>query len=144
MLNVEAAVYAALTSNADVAALLATYADAPAVFTDEDVPGDAPTPYVVVSDAVGSFNRDDKNRRGREELRQIEVYDDRTGSSRAIRVLAETVRDALHRQPLVMEGGKAVLVRVGPPSLLEVGAELRGRVMQLRIVIDESADQFAG
>lgn len=137
MLDVAGALYAALINDAPTAALLATYDDAPAVFTGDAVPGDAEPPFLVIDGSQGETPLDDKTTRAREVIVAIEVHAERTGSSTKVDTLARTVLAALHRKPFAIDGGTMLVSDVSGPSSLGSGDELVSRLLQVRMLIDQ-------
>jgi len=130
------AIYDRLVGDYDLGALLASYGEAPAVFTVDPVPGDATLPYVVTAGQVWARAFDTKTTRGRELSRDVRCYTEADGSAILVEAIAEQVRELLHRQPLTIEGfGVWLMECSGPVAMSE--PDVQGRIVSVRITIME-------
>jgi hypothetical protein len=135
----DVALYDTLTADVTLAALLATYEGAPAVFTTDPAPQDASLPYIVSAGAVSQapYDTKDSNARGRTLLRDVRCYTARDGSAETVEEIAERVRALLHRQALtVADWAICVAECTGPVAADE--AEAYGRVVTVRWIVFEA------
>jgi hypothetical protein len=133
------AIHNLLTSDATLAALLATYGEygGPAVFTTDPAPGDATLPYVVSAGDVVDAAFDTKTVAGRRIWRDVRCYAPATGSSETVERIAERVRKLLHRTPFAVDGWNIHIVEcAGPVAADEPGAY--GRIVTAKITMMEA------
>jgi hypothetical protein len=135
------ALYDTLTGDATLAALLATYEGAAAVFTTDPAPEDATLPYIVTAGAVAQtpYDTKDANYRGRTLMRDVRCYADADGSAATVEAIAERVRALLHRQAITVEDWAICVAEcMGPIAADEPDAY--GRVVTIRWIVMEAED----
>lgn len=97
MSNVTQALFTRLSSDTTLAAMLAVYQNAPAVFAGPKVPEDAARPYVFIPAPMTDTSWDAKVERGRDTEREVWAVTDNAGSMAPCETIAERVRTLLHR-----------------------------------------------
>jgi len=127
------AIYDRLVGDYDLGVLLASYGEAPAVFTEDPVPGDAELAYVVTAGQVWARAFDTKTTRGRELVRDVRCF---ARSTILVEIIAERVRKLLHRQPLTIEGFGVWLMECSGPVVVSE-PDVQGRIVSVRMVIME-------
>lgn len=135
------ALYDTLTADATLAALLATYEGAAAVFTTDPAPDDATLPYIVTAGAVAQtpYDTKDANYRGRTLMRDVRCYAEANGSAETVEAIAERVRALLHRQAIMVEDWAICVAEcMGPIAADEPDAY--GRVVTVRWIVFEKDD----
>ncbi len=132
-----AALYSRLAADSTLAALLATYGDAPAIFTTDPAPGDAVLPYIVTAGEVTQTAWDTKTTRGRMAVRDVRCYAADSGSAAAVEAIAERVRALLHRHELVISGYTTVIADCNGPVTADE-ADAYGRIVTVTLHIEES------
>lgn len=137
-MNLTAAVHARLAGDATLAAMLAKYDGAPAVFTTDPPPDDAALPYIVVPGDLAQNPFDTKDLRGREIYRDVRCYTPATGSSKLVDDIAERTRFLLHRHRLVVDGVPVMLARVTGPRAAAAEEQSYGRLLTLYVKTDLS------
>lgn len=119
-MNSTATIFARLSA---VAASLATYEGAPAIF-DETAPDDFLTqdpkpelPFIVIAAPSSDVALETFTERGRLVVQDVRGYQRRTGSAAELDTLMRAVRDLFHNAPetLVVTGGKCDVCRVNGP-----------------------------
>lgn len=142
-MNLTQALYTFLAEDADLTALLATYQDAPAIFTTDPAPGDAALPYIVSAGEVTQVPMDTKTTRGRDLRRDVRCYAAATGSAVLVEQIAERVRALLHRQPIVIAGFNWLVSDITGPIVADEretqsGRDTYGRVLTLSLKAQEA------
>jgi len=128
--------YDRLTGDETLAAMLAEWQGAPAVFTVEPVPPDAELPYLVTAGQVADAAFDTKTTRGRALMRDVRCYAEADGST-LIETIAERVRALLHQHRLAIEGYDTLIATAsGPVAANE--SEVYGRVVTVRLTVVEA------
>lgn len=130
------ALYDILAGDGTLAALLATYRGAPAIFTIDPAPGDAVLPYIVAAGEVTQPPFDTKTTRGREIWRDVRCYAAVDGSATTVEAIAERVRELLHRQPLAAAGFTWIWSECSGPIAADE-LESYGRIVTAKIVYEE-------
>lgn len=131
---VSAAFHDRLTGDAPLAALLATWNSAPAVFTQDPPPGKATLPYIITAGSVSDVPWDTKQTRGREIRRDVRCYTVLDDAPDVVEAIAERVRTLFHRQALTVEGFGVWLTEcVGPITADEPDAY--GRIVTVRLIM---------
>lgn len=145
------AIYDALSGDATLVALLATYGSdsppAPAIFTSWPVPANATRPYIVSAGETGVSNFDELAPTGGESppthlgldaLRDVHCYADNDGSASTIEAIARRIRKVLHRTALTVPNGSHIMTQcVSGPVLAPTDDSLVGRMLTFRIVAME-------
>jgi hypothetical protein len=134
--NLTAAVYSRMATDATLTALLASYGAGPAVFTADPAPGDAELPYIVSAGEVAQSASDTKTTRGRQVWRDVRCYAPATGSAETVEAIAERVRALFHRHALEVDGFETWVAEAGGPITADE-EEAYGRVVTLRLVLKE-------
>jgi hypothetical protein len=119
-----------------LAAMLATYEGAPAVFTADPVPGDALLPYIVSAGEVVDTPFDTKTTRGRTVWRDVRCYDNASGSAAVVELMAERVRALFHRQALSISDFAWIWGECSGPIVADE-LDAYGRIVTVRITIEE-------
>lgn len=135
-MNLTAAIYDRLVTDATLAAMLATYGEDVAIFTTDPTPGDAELPYIVSAGEVAARSFDTKTTRGREVWRDIRCYAPATGSAVLVEQIAERVRALLHRHALVVAGHETWVAEVSGPIAADE-EDAYGRVVTVRLICME-------
>jgi len=118
-MNLAAAIYDRLASDATLTAMLSTYGGAPAVFTADPAPGDAELPYIVTAGQTADAPFDTKTTRGREVWRDVRCYAAASGSCVIVDQIAERVRVLVHRSPLTVDSHTNWLAEVSGPIVAD-------------------------
>ena len=128
--------YECMAGDPTLAAMLATYKGAPAVFTTDPVPGDALLPYIVTAGEVVGTPFDTKTSRGRTVWRDVRCYDNANGSAVQVELMAERVRALFHRQAISITDFEWIWGECSGPIVAD---ELKayGRVVTVKITIEE-------
>ena len=134
-----AAVYDVLTTDAELAALLASYNGLPAVFTVDPAPGDAVLPYIVTAGNVADSGWDTKTGLGRHVFRDVRCYAAADGSAVTVEAIAERVRELFHRQPLVVSGFGVLVAICSGPVASDEGAAY-GRIVTCQWKMEQVED----
>lgn len=98
--DLSAPIFAALTGNTAIAAMLPTYVGAKTVFTARPAPADATYPMIISAGDVTRTDQDFVNNPLPVVIRDISIFgqNDTPAHSRAVESLALMVRDLFHRQ----------------------------------------------
>ncbi len=131
-----AAIYTLLAGDAQLAALLATYNGAPAVFTTDPAPGDATLPYIVSAGNVADAPFDTKTGNGRQVWRDVRCYAAADGSAVTIEAIGERVRQLLHRASLTVDGFNVFMTDCSGPSVADE-PDAYGRIVSVRLMAME-------
>ncbi len=97
-MSIMADLFVLLSTDAGITAQLATYESAAAVFSGS-VPRDATCPYVLLVEAGTSGESQNRCARGFQQLFDLWIIDDRTGSMESARDIAHLIWDAVDREP---------------------------------------------
>lgn len=143
MLDHQAAVFARLTGDATLAALIATHASAPAVFEDGAVPPEfvhGVLPIIVVGAPTHAGDADTLSERMRAEQIGLRLYHSPAGASLPLVAAAERVRTLFKNWGAVaITGGTVIQTEVaGPIPAPTDDPSLDGRIVQLSLLIKET------
>ncbi|MGE5589202.1 MAG: hypothetical protein ACM3ZA_01025 [Bacillota bacterium] len=130
---ITAGIYGVLSEDATLRGMLGTYQGAPAIFTVEPVPGDAPLPMIVTPGQVSDVPDDTYDSLGRDLLRDIRCYTEATGSTAQVEAIAERVRALFHRQQVPVAGYGGVLAEASGPILAPTDTTVYGLVVTVRL-----------
>jgi len=133
---ITSAIHDRMALDATLAAMLAIYDGAPAVFTTDPVPGNAALPYIVSAGEAVSTAWDTKTTRGNQLWRDIRCYDHATGSAVRVEAMAERVRQLFHRQVLVVPGFVWIWAECAGPIVADE-QDAYGRVVTVKLTIEE-------
>jgi hypothetical protein len=128
-----AAIHARLSGDATLAAMLASYKGAPAVFTTDPAPGDALLPYIVTAGQVSDAAFDTKTVSGRQLWRDVRCYASADGSAAEVEAIAERVRVLLHRQVLTIPDFVVFVAECSGPIAADE-EQAYGRVVTVRMM----------
>ena len=125
------ALHELLTADAALVGLVASYRGGPAIFTARPIPADVPMPYVIIEgpssdEAIRTLNGFEV---GRRITRDISIFGAATGSSKAMQVLAERVRTALHGAAVTVDGFSRGRVTATGPVQLSADEDTYGRIV---------------
>ena len=135
-MNLTEPIHERLADDATLAALLATYRGAAAVFTVDPAPGDADLPYIVAAGSVSDAAKDTKTTRIREVRRDVRCYAPATGSAVTVEAMAERARALLHRYALEVDGHETWVAEAsGPVAADETDAY--ARIVTVRWLLQE-------
>jgi len=133
------AIFNQLSGDSALAAMLASYAGGPAIFSSDPVPLDAALPYVCWSGAIhdAPFGGKAENATGREIRLDIRIYaqgtleaDGSSSSSKAIDDIAERVRALLHDVPLTVAGYTNIIAQcMAGPLRIPTDPRFQGRAI---------------
>jgi len=142
-MNSTAAIFARLTGDATLLALLDTHNSVPAIFSDRapDSYIVGPKPCLVIAAPTGDQPVETFTERARDITRDIRGYAPDTGSTLALDTVMERVRGLFHNQPssLTVTGGVVQIARVtGPVQSPTTDPALIGRRVTLRLEIQAS------
>lgn len=143
MIDPQAVVFARLTGDATLTALLAEYASAPAVFEDGKVAPEyehGEDPMAVVTPPTNVGNPDTYSANLRQENLMVRLYHKPEGSSLALHTAAERVR-ALFKNwgSAAITGGTVIQAEVsGPFPAPTDDPSLDGRIVSITLLIKES------
>lgn len=143
MLDHQAAVFARLTGDATLTALLAVYATAPAVFEDGSVPPElehGDKPIIVVGAPAHAGDDDTFSEAMRSEQIGLRLYHKPEGASLPLVQAAERVRTLFKNWGAVaITGGTVIQTEVaGPIPAPTDDPSLDGRIVQLSLLIKET------
>lgn len=143
MLDHQAAVFARLTGDATLTALLATYASAPAVFEDGSVAPEfehGVLPIVVVGAPTHAGDSDTFDAFMRTETIALRLYHQPEGASLPLVQAAERIRTLFKNWGSVaITGGTVIQTEVaGPIPAPTDDPSLDGRIVQLSLLIKET------
>ena len=104
-MNLSEAIRAALIGETAITSRLATYAEAPAVFTRRPAPSEADYPLIMVSPDITITDEDGVNDQRPVIIRDIAVYgrNDTAARYRNVEVVGYAIRDLFHRQRHVID-----------------------------------------
>jgi hypothetical protein len=137
------ALFALLTSEAAAAivAKLATFGGAPAIFTG-GLPDDCPLPAIVITDAGGSPGGDGETRdkAGCVCNANIQVFGDKSYSTKALRDIARLVWTLVHRNDLAAQLAAVNWVNAGgvyanPPASTRDDLGFPGYMIQVKATL---------
>ncbi|OFW99177.1 MAG: hypothetical protein A3E78_14205 [Alphaproteobacteria bacterium RIFCSPHIGHO2_12_FULL_63_12] len=137
MIDVSRAIFDRLTGSPDLAALISTYASAPAIFTATPIPADATYPIIVSSGNVSDSSSDNKTGRGREITRDVFVYAEEVSSASSVEEIAGTVLNLLRVAPLTVPEGIAIVLGVNGPIEVDAPDGFQGRALTVRLLVEE-------
>ena len=135
-MNLSDSFYQRLTSDPTLAAMLAVYAGAPAVFTTDPVPGDAVLPYIVTAGEVVDTPFDTKTTRGRTAWRDVRCYANAGGSAAEVELMAERVRALFHRQAVSITDFEWIWGECSGPIVADE-QDAYGRIVTVKLTIEE-------
>jgi hypothetical protein len=143
MLDHQAAVFARLTGDATLLALIAAHATAPAVFEDGAVPPEfahGVKPIIVVSSPSHAGDDDTMDGKLRSELIALRLYHQPNGASLPLQQAAERARTLFKDWGAVaITGGTVIQTEVsGPFPAPTDDPSLDGRIIQLTLLIKET------
>lgn len=143
MLDHQAAVFARLTGDATLTALIALYASAPAVFEDGKVPPEfehGDKPIIVVGAPAHAGDADTFSEAIRSEQIGLRLYHKPDWSSLPLAQAAERVRTLFKNWGAVaITGGTVIQTEVvGPSPAPTDDPSLDGRIVQLTLLIRET------
>ena len=135
-MNLAETFYDRMAGDPTLAAMLAVYEGAPAVFTTDPAPGDALLPYIVTAGEVVDTPFDTKTTRGRTAWRDVRCYANAGGSAAEVELMAERVRALFHRQAVSITDFEWIWGECsGPVAADELDAY--GRVVTVKLTIEE-------
>lgn len=130
---ITAGIFSVLSGDATLRGMLGLYQGAPAIFTAEPVPGDAPLPMIVTPGQISDASDDTYDSLGRDLRRDIRCYTAATGSTAPVEAIAERVRALFHRQPVPVDGHTGVLAEASGPILAPTDDTVYGLVITVRL-----------
>lgn len=136
-----AVLHARLSADLPLAALLAVYRGQPAVFVEGPVPAAARPPWVQLVGVVADAPEDSRGlhlRRLRLELRCVEAAEAGTGRLQAV---AARLRALLQAPDLELPGARVLAQDCAGPALLEGERHLLQRRLELRLLIETTAEE---
>ena len=142
-MNPQAVVFARITGDATLTALLASYAAAPAVFDDGKVPAEfehGSLPMAVLTPPSNNGNPDTFSEKMREEVLSVRLYHKPAGSSLPLHSAAARVR-ALFKNwgATAITGGTLIHAEVsGPFPAPTDDPSLDGRIINITLLIKET------
>ena len=143
MIDPQAEVFARLTGDATLTALLSTFGGAPAVFEDGKVAPEfehGPQPMAVVTPPTNNGNPDTLDSFMRDELVTVRLYHKPDGSSLPLHQAAERIR-ALFKNwgGVAVAGGDLIHAEVsGPFPAPTDDPSLDGRIVSISLLIKET------
>lgn len=140
-LDIAGGIFARLSADATLCAMLATFEGAPAIVTDP-VPatlecGEAP--FVVVADPYINNSADDFTNRARAASLNVRLYCKPDGSTLGLLAAAERVRSLLHNwsAPVFSTGSLLSAFVNGPTPAPTDDPTIEGRVLSVQLLIKE-------
>lgn len=119
-----------------VASVMSTYRGAPAIFTDDEVPGSAQFPYTHIRPAMLNEPWDAKNvTLGRLVAIDVAVYQANTGDSSLVDDVAEIIRNRLHRQAVTISGYGTLIAQAAGPIQAPTDDQVYGRIVTATMTI---------
>lgn len=138
MSKITAALVARLAGDDELTAMLAPYADGPAIFTGDPIPEDAVAPFLLYEGSERDVPNDTKNTPGREVRLAVRAISATKGSALEVETIAERVRALLHREPLDLGPGELCYVaEVFGPDVAPTDPDLQGRAVFVRLLTQE-------
>lgn len=142
-MNSTATIFARLTGDATLVALLDTHNGSPAIFNDRapDAYIVGPKPGLVIAAPTEDRPVETFTERSRQITRDVRGYAPDTGSTLALDTVMERVRDLFHNLPasLTVSGGTVQIARAsGPAASPTTDPALIGRRVTLRLEIQEA------
>lgn len=142
-MNVIASLYAALSADAVLAALLDAHSGAPAIFSGSLAPsgykvGAALKPCVMIGPIADDFDEDDFTTQQRFVEVRIRLYCRASASDLALDDAARRVRALIHRKHLPPPAGETFRPRgpvSGPVAASTSGPEIAGRQLTARLFV---------
>jgi hypothetical protein len=125
-----------MANDATLAAMLAIYDGAPAIFTTEPAPGDALLPYIVTAGEVVDAPFDTKTTRGRTVWRDVRCYASASGSATGVELMAERVRALFHRQAISITDFEWIWGECSGPIVADE-QDAYGRIVTVKLTIEE-------
>lgn len=143
MIDPQAVIFARLTGDVTLSAMLAEYAGAPAVFEDGKVPVEfehGELPCIVITSPSNAANPDTFDANGRNEQVTARLYHKPEGSSLALQQAAERVRVLFKNWgPSSVTGGTVIHAEVsGPIPAPTDDPSLDGRIVSISLLIKET------
>lgn len=120
-------------ADSELVGLLATYGGAAAIFSEDEIPVDAPRPFVVVDHPSVDDPDDTKNTYGRERILSIRCFKASTDKQHDIDQIAERIRYLFHREPVHAPGERGWLASASGPTLAPTDNSLVGRLIAVRL-----------
>ena len=128
------AVHDRLAGNSQLAALLSSYNGSPAIFTAVPIPENAQLPWIVTEGVVSDEPWDTKTTTGREIVRDIRCYAIEDGSSAAIELIAERVRELFHLYRFTITGYGCFDCRASGPLTAPDEDGVIGLIITIRFI----------
>ena len=132
-----APIYDLLIVDPVLGGMLSSYGGDPAIFTVWPAPEDAELPYIVTAGDVSGAPFDSKTTRGRDILRDVHVFAERTGSAVEVETIADRVWDVLHRRELEIDGYRWILSECSGPIVADE-RDAYGRIVSVRVVAERT------
>lgn len=136
-MNVQAAIFNKLKTDATLQGLLAAYDGKPAIFTAAPAPRNAVMPFIIMEGAVSDVPEDDFTDEGRNSLHDVRVYTKATGLPTVIENIVERVRTLLHRQSITVSGWANLLTRVDNVQTGPTEPDVYARVITVRTIFEK-------
>ncbi len=130
------AIYNTLVGDSPLTALLDTYQGAPAIFTTDPAPGDAPDRKIVSAGEVAQEPFDTKTTRGWVVTRDVRCYTAATGSAEQVEAISARVRTLFHRQAIVISGFVWIMAECTGPIVADE-QDAYGRIVTVRMTLEE-------
>ncbi len=135
-MNLTNAFHDLMTGDPTLAAMVAVYGGAAAVFTMEPVPGDALLPYIVTAGEVVDTPFDTKTSRGRTVWRDVRCYTSAGGSAADVEAMSERVRALFHRQYISITDFAWIWGECSGPVVADE-QDAYGRIVTVKLTIEE-------
>jgi hypothetical protein len=135
-MNLTEAFHERMANDARLAAMLAVYEGAPAVFTTDPAPGDALLNYIVSAGEVVDTPFDTKTTRGRTVWRDVRCYANASGSAAEVELMAERVRALFHRQAISITDFEWIWGECSGPIVADE-QDAYGRIVTVKLTIEE-------
>jgi len=133
---ITAAFHSRMANDVTLAALLADYEGAPAVFTTDPAPGDAVLPYIVSAGEAVNAPFDTKTTRGNTLWRDVRCYAAADGSAVEVEAIADRVRALFHRQSFSIPGFAWIWAECSGPIVADE-QDAYGRIVTAKLTIEE-------
>ena len=134
---IKKAIYDVLNADVTITAALAQYRSLPAIFTARIIPENCALPAILITQ-VSATPWGCRENRGSETMLDVDVYDDKDRSDKALNTLVHNVWRALDRASLSVSGYDTVLCVADSPLQINDPDGFPGYVIRCRVVVLES------
>lgn len=129
-------IYDALIGLPEVAGRMSTFRGAPAIFTDDEVPGKAQFPYCHIRPAMLDEPWETKNvTHGRLVAVDVAVFQVNSGDSSLVDEVGQVIRDRLNKQAVTISGWGTLIAAAAGPIQAPTDDQVYGRIVTATVTI---------